>query len=194
MSPKDRFKVFGVGFFIGCGIVSYILMNKQSERKDEAMPATALEVQAQVVPGIIQAYEERRVPMESNFIELERTLPVDEKFYERHLILKGSREGQIIRVEEYIEKGNGEFADTVQRWRVMAADRIRVVLKKGVSPKMLAESIKPDGYGVVRKLEQENGFIVSLPQSRPESVTVGVEKLLALSDLVVSAQPDYLDE
>jgi len=194
LSTRDRVIVFGVGFLIGCCVVTYILLKKQKGAVTYKEPATVAEIEAAVVPKIFQAYQERRVPMESKFIRLERIYPVDDDMYQRAIILKGERAGQLVRVVETVQRGHGEFADTVQAWRIMAANRVRVQLRLDKTSADLAREIKSSGYGVIARGAAANELIVSLPQSRPESVPAAIDFLVAITDLVESAQPDYLDE
>lgn len=194
MTLKNRSIVFGVGFFIGCCIVSYVMLKKQRVREEYREPETIAEMEALVVPQIFQAYAERRVPMESRFIRSDQIDAVDKNTYRRALILQGEREGQLLRIVETVQRGHGEFADTVQAWRIMAADRVRIELSDGQHAPVLAQQMKADGYHFLKRGRNAQEFVVSLPHGRLESLPEAIAYFLAIPEWVAHAGPDYVDE
>lgn len=194
MKPKDRLKVFSVGFLVGCVIVTFVFMDRQFMKRPEELPTTEKAIQEQAVPGILKAYDERQVPMDSKFIKFERVYPSDEGYYHRVLILSGAFEGQLLRIEETIKKGGVGEPDRVTKVRVMSADKLRVKLKPERATHLFSDRIRSAGYRILRKAEAEGFYVISINASRPESVKQAIDYMRAQSDWVSDAIPDYLDE
>ena len=194
MAPKQRWLVFAVGFLIGCGIASYFLMTRLPEQRKKEDSWTAAEVEAEVVPGIFNAYAERRVPMESRFIQDEKVVAIDADYYQRTLILQGEREAQLIRIVETVQRGHGQFADTVQNWRIMAAKRVWVRVKPDVVTVDFSRAIRQSGYRLLAEGNTSDTYVVGLPDHQVESVNIAIDYLQGLNEWVIEAAPDYLDE
>ena len=194
MAPKQRWLVFAVGFLIGCGIASYFLMTRLPEQRKKEDSWTAAEVEAEVVPGIFNAYAERRVPMESRFIQDEKVVAIDADYYQRTLILQGEREAQLIRIVETVQRGHGQFADTVQNWRIMAAKRVWVRVKPDVVTVDFSRAIRQSGYRLLAEGNTPDTYVVGLPDHQVESVNIAIDYLQGLNEWVIEAAPDYLDE
>ena len=194
MAPKQRWMVFAVGFLIGSCIASYFLMTRLSKSKLQEDPQSVAEIEAQVVPRIFQAYAERRVPMESRFIMDEKVVAIDADHYQRTLILQGEREAQIVRIVETVQKGHGQFADTVQDWRIMAARRVIVQVKPEVTSPDFSRAIRQSGYRLLAERNAPNVYVIGLPDHRVESVDIAIDYFQGLVDWVIEATPDYLDE
>lgn len=196
MKFKQRLIIFGFGALMGAIIVTIIKAQRARENKPNepaamVAPKTEVEIQREVVPGILQAYKERQVPMESDFIKASKLYPhPDENTYRRVLILQGQEEPQTLRIEETIlKKPQGEFVDSV---RVMSADRLVVTLDPGASSSDFAHAIRDWGYRVKERADAPDAYIVTLGAKEPATVSDALRQINDVAH-VASASPLYLD-
>ena len=187
MSFADRLKIFGLGFVIGMVILFFILSRRQGERKELTAPPTAEAVQMEAVPGILEAYRDRRVAMDSKFIAEQHRQPLADGTWKRTLILRGMDAEQVLRLEEFTHEDSG--VDLVDRVVVMAPDRLIVKLAAGASPPQLAEAIHPLGMSLLAKTPDGTGVTVDIGGSSLAAYRQAVERLQALPTLVADVQP-----
>lgn len=196
MKFKQRLIIFAFGALMGAVMVSIIKAKRAREHEapDPAIeaPMTDTEIQREAVPGILQAYAERLVPMESDFIKATKLYEHPaERTYCRVLILEGELPEQLLRIEETIvKKPRGPMVDSV---RVMAADKLVVTLEPGSASNELADAIRPFGYRIRERADAPDAYIVTLGAKAPETVPDAMEQVSVVEN-VVSAQPLYLDE
>ncbi|MEO0796369.1 MAG: hypothetical protein AAFX93_14460 [Verrucomicrobiota bacterium] len=198
MNFKDRLKVFGVGVLLG-GILVAVIKSRREPEQNERPSANAYQspedIQRAAVPGILEAYDERGVPMQSDFIAASRLYPhADENKYERVLVLKGQESEQVLRIVETIKKpveGRDE-GEKVVNVRVMSVDQVRVELHPGSQSSKLANAIRPWGYRVLRRGDRENVYIVVLNSQEPEAVHDAIENLRTVPE-VSYGSPYFLD-
>ncbi|MGE9297046.1 MAG: hypothetical protein ACQKBV_12235, partial [Puniceicoccales bacterium] len=118
MKFKERLKIFSIGAILGAILVSFIMAKRARDAEPELPnPETPEEIQRAATPGILQAYRERRSPMQSDFIEASKLYQhPDADKYRRVLILRGAEPEQILRIEETIIKaapGQGEAGERI---------------------------------------------------------------------------------
>jgi len=190
MKFKDRLIIFGFGLILGAILVTVIKSQQKRDRKQESPePTTVVEIQRAAAPGIIQAYEERRVPMQSDYVTGTQlySLPEPNQF-RRVLILQGQAEEQTVRIEEYITRRGQE--EVLNRVRVTSPDRLTVKVVPPTSSAQLADEIRPLGYRVVELGTMPNEFIVFLGAKKPETVDAAIEQIGAM-EIVDNVQPLY---
>lgn len=190
---KSRLKVFAVGFLIGCIVVAVIKLRKApAEDAVVEEPKTTEEIQNEAVPGILKAYAERGVPMESQYIKASRTYAIDAERYRRALIIQGVAANQLLRIEETILKE--EPMERIESARVMAADRVWVKLEDGLASSELSTVIKPEGYRILRFEKENSRYLIQIPKVEIESVYEAVTYLSGLKGLVAESSLQYLGE
>jgi len=194
---KERLKLFGLGAVLGAILVTYIMAQRTRQAEPAIRdPKTPEEIQRAAVPGILKAYRERGVPMQSDFIAATKLYAhPDEDKYRRILILEGIQPEQRLRIEETIIKappGQGEAGERIASVRVMAADRVVVELADGAATSDLAAQIKPLGFRLLARDTEPNSLIVSTPDQRPGSVTDAIARLSPLPQ-VVRVEPVFYD-
>ncbi|MDP0495752.1 MAG: hypothetical protein Q7Q73_06040 [Verrucomicrobiota bacterium JB024] len=187
MSLAQRLKIFAVGFAVGMVILFIILSKKQGDRIELTAPPTAEDVQLEAVPGVLDAYRDRRVAMESKFIAEQHRTPQPDGTWKRLLLIRGMDPEQVLRIEEYTHEDSG--IDLVDRVVVTAPDRLLVNLAKDVSPHQLAAEIHPLGYRVLAKTDDGEGVIVGLGEASLKGYAEAVERLEAMPVLVVAVEP-----
>ncbi|MGE9294292.1 MAG: hypothetical protein ACQKBW_11815 [Puniceicoccales bacterium] len=187
MSFAHRLKIFAVGFTVGLVILFVVLNKRQGERKELTAPPTAEAVQREAVPGVLEAYRERRVAMDSKFIAEQHRKPLPGKAWMRILILRGMDPEQVLRIEEYTHEESG--VDLVDRVVVMAPDRVEVTLTADATPSELAQASQPLGCHLLAKTPDGAGVIVGLGGSSLDDYAQAVEGLQALDQLVAGVQP-----
>lgn len=179
MTFKDRLKVFLIGAVLGVVLVTYIKNKKAENRPVASVPVTAEEMQQAAAPGIYQAYAERGAPMQSDFIKASRLYPhPDNDKYIRVLILKGEEPGQVLRIEETVIKTKP--AESIDQVKVMAADRVIVLLTPGMETAQLAQQLKPWGYRIIKRGEATDQYIIELGAREPETVSDAIERISAV--------------
>ncbi|MBC2596047.1 hypothetical protein H5P28_17405 [Ruficoccus amylovorans] len=187
MKFADRLKIFAVGFTVGMVLLFFILSKRQGDRNELTAPRTAEEVQLEAVPGILHAYRDRRVAMDSKFITEQHREPLPDNRWKRTLILRGMDPEQVVRVVEFTHEEAGY--DLVDRVVVMAPDRLTVTLPAGVSPPQLAEAVHPWGYRLTEKTADGTGVLVAIGGNSLADYRQAVERLQSLSDLTTDVQP-----
>ncbi len=191
MKFKDRLTIFIIGAFLGAIIVTMIKSQRAQDKPVVVEPRTAVEIQRAAAPGVLQAYRDRGVPMESDFIKARKLYahPDEDKYY-RVLILQGQDPEQTLRIEETVTKSpQGERVGAV---RVMSADRVIVQWRAGGASSELARALKPWGYRLDDRGECAGEYILTLGEKRPETVAEAVERIANI-DGVVSVEPLYYD-
>jgi len=194
VSFKDRLKIFAVGFGIGLILLYFILSRRQLERPEIIFPETTEEIQREAVPGILQAYEERRVIMDSTFKLLveEQRYPQSDGTLLRILLLQGKDPGQALRVMEYSHEEAG--VALVDRVSVTSADQVVVALVPGVNTRELAERVKPEGYRLDRRIEPDGGIVVDLGSTTLAEYESAQRYLQEQTDVVQGVSPLEYDE
>lgn len=191
MKFKDRLTIFIIGAILGSILVTVIKSQRAQPAAVVEGPQTAEDIQRAAVPGILQAYQERGVPMQSDFIVASRLYPhSDDDTYIRALILQGEEADQTLRIEETVKKS--PKGETVPSVRVMAADRVVASLKPGAPSAELAAAMKPWGYRIVERGALPDSYILSLTEKRPDTVPEAIERIGALP-IVVTVTPLYYD-
>ncbi|WP_309382986.1 hypothetical protein [Cerasicoccus frondis] len=196
MKFKQRLIIFGFGAIMGAIIVTIIKAQRARDREPatisaSAAPKTEVDIQREAVPGILQAYRERQVPMQSDFIKSSKLYAhPDDNTYRRVLILQGQEPEQTLRIEETIlKRAQGEVVDSV---RVMSADRLVVTLESGAASSELADAVQPWGYRIQNRGDAADQYILTLGAKEPETVADAIVNVSGVAH-VVSAQPLYLD-
>jgi len=195
---KERLKIFALGAVLGSILVSFIMAQRAQDAKPAVEdPETPEEIQRAAVPGILEAYRQRRAPMQSDFIEASKLYPhPDDRKYRRALILRGVNPEQVLRIEETVIKappGEGQDAERIAQVRVMAAGQVVAQLAEGAAPAELAEALRPMGYRLLRRGAQPNELVITLPGQVPESVPNALDAIAQLPQ-VTTVQPYYLDD
>lgn len=187
MKFRDRLIIFIFGAILGVILVTFIKSQRARENPPSAQPTTAVDIQRTAAPGIYQAYQERGVPMQSDFIQASKLYahPDDDKYY-RVLILQGQEPEQTLRIEETVVKT--KQGEVIGKVRVMSADRMLVTLAKGNESSTLAQKIKPWGYRVVERGEGPDDYLLNLGAKEPETVADALDRLREL-EIVVKADP-----
>ncbi len=187
MSFKERLKIFGVGFVIGLVLLYFILSRRDLERPEMAFPETVEEIQREAVPGILEAYQERRVIMDADFklLVAEQYRRQEDGTLLRVLLLQGKDPGQSLRVLEYSHEEAG--VGLVDHVLVTSADRVLVSLAEGQSTRELAEAIRPKGYRLEKR--DEAGIVVSIGAQSLPAYDEAVRFLEAQAGLVYGVSP-----
>ncbi|MEM8550449.1 MAG: hypothetical protein AAGF10_06625 [Verrucomicrobiota bacterium] len=193
MTFKARLKVFAVGFGIGMLLLYFILSRREAPAVQEAWPDTPEAVQRQAAAGVLLAYQERRVPMESKFIAdstVER-LPSGEQF--RQLLLQGKDSGQALLIEEFSSQQQGMLL--VEKVRVLSPDQLIVTLQPGAASSGLSDAIDPAGYRLLRRGQSEEEIVVGIGEVDLAGYMEAVTMLLELKTWVAAVEPlVYLED
>lgn len=194
MPTKDRFKVFGIGFLIGCVIASFFAMHKASQRKPDLDPQLLPHPAMDAVPMVLSAYADRGVPMESKLIKEERNLPANaEGVFRRQILLTGQKDGQRLLIEETLNPlptGENRLLDV----RIMAPDRMVVSLTPGIEPHVLAAELKKHQIRILSHGKKERQLILEISGTQISDWDHALEIARGLPNLIESATPFYLDE
>lgn len=192
MDFADRLKIFALGFTIGMVLLFFILSKREADHVELTFPDTPEEIQREAVPGILQAYEERRVPMDSKFIAEQRRKALPEKRFQRTLLLRGKDPGQELIVVETLRQKQGiELAERVIVW---SPDRLVIRLLPGSTPAQLFDRLSPAGYRLLDEGESSGTVIVGLPEVSLEAFAAAQLQLAAQADLVASVETVVLGE
>lgn len=191
MSFPKRLMVFGFGAFLGALLCIYIIQRRGGFEPRDAPPRTLAEAEAEAVPGIIAAYEERRAPLESSYIVDAFQEPAGEGQYRRVFVLEGRMPGQRLRIEE-IQQAASRGLEVVS-WRVMAPDRVVMTLKAGLKPFTLKEKLAQWDYRLLRRGKAPDSYIVQLQANDAKAVDVAIKNISGLGEYIVSVTPDFLD-
>ncbi|WOO42382.1 hypothetical protein [Rubellicoccus peritrichatus] len=192
MSFPQRLFIFCIGALIGTILVVYI-MKKRGLEKPEGPPETLEQAEIQAVPGILKAYDERRMPLDSPYIVGSFRQPgKNPGEYRRVAVLRGRLPGQLLRVVE-IQKSLPNGMIELLKWRVMAADRVVAQLNPGTKPSELTSKLGEWGYRLLKKASESDAYVIQLDNSEPEAVDLAIKRIEGLGSPVVSVRPDYLD-
>lgn len=182
MKFKDRLIIFGFGVILGAILVAVIKSQRGQRERDEIEPATVVEIQRAAAPGIVQAYLERRAPMQSDYISGTKLYPLPEPGrFRRVLILQGIDAEQTVRIEEFIQRrGRDEILEQV---RVTSPDRVLIEVNPGYSSAQLADAIRFLGFRVVERGASPQEYWVSLGAKEPETVDSAIEAMRHLDEV-----------
>ncbi len=194
MPTKDRIKIFGIGFLIGCVIASFFIMRKAAQRESVLDPDNLPHPAMEAVPMVLSAYADRGVSMESNLITEERSLPPNEEgIYRRQILVTGKQPGQSLLIEETLRplpSGHNRLLSV----RVMASDRMVVTLTPDTEPHTLAAMLRQHEIRILQRGDGERQLIFEIPGERVTSLDESLEIARGLPTLVESAEPFFLDE
>lgn len=228
MNFTQRLIFFIIGIAIGSVFAGYIMQQRRLAAGEEKKVAAALApigaeaIQRAAVPGIMQAYNQRQVPMHSEFIKNEFSIEnsPQEGLSERYLILRGQEAEQVLAVYEVTETGADKVWGQLEQVRIVAADRLQVRVKADVDRAAFTAALEPLGMYVVRGLSTENMddpsapvkvtveegerwetpadvtetdlYLVGFPATEASAIPTALQAVRAL-DAVASADLDYLD-
>lgn len=192
MSFPQRLFIFCIGALIGTILVIYIL-KKRGLEKPEGPPETIEQAEIQAVPGILKAYDERRMPLDSPYIIGGFRQPgKNSGEYRRVAVLRGKLPGQELRVVE-IQKALPNGSIELLKWRIMAVDRVVAQLKPESKPSDLTAKLAEWDYRLLKKADEPDAYVIQLDNGEPESVDLAIKRIEEIGSPVVSATPDYLD-
>lgn len=160
MNFTQRLAFFVLGIVIGSVFVGYIMQQRRTvaaERKqaDAAVaPVGAEAIQRAVVPGIMTAYNQRRVPMQSEFIKSIVEVPDEPRtgFTERYLLLRGIEPEQLIAIREVAPSDADKVWGKLDDVRIFAADRVQVRIPETATREQFAAALEPLGMHIIRGL------------------------------------------
>lgn len=182
MSFAQRLVFFIIGIALGSVFVGYIMQQRRAaaghDKQVEAAlaPVGAEAVQRAAVSGIMRAYNQRQVPMQSEYIKNE-VLVADEPrpgFTERYLLLRGMEPEQVLLIREVSASDADKVWGQLEEVRIMAADRVQVRTAPDVSRPQFEQALAAHSMHIVRGLSPE----ASEDPSAPVEVTVPEGTLL----------------
>lgn len=228
MSFPQRLAFFILGIALGSVLAGYLMQRsrvsagREAEAKAVLAPVGAEAIQRAAVPGIIRAYNQRQVPMQSEYIKSEVFVEGQPQpgLTERYLLLRGMETEQVLGIREVAATGADPVWGQLEDVRILAANRVRVRVAPGVSREQFAAALAPLDMHIVRGLATEASadpsvpMVVTLPEGErmetppdvPETdfYLVGfpleaadsarqAQAALAQLDAVASVEFDYLD-
>jgi hypothetical protein len=78
------------------------------------------------------------------------------------------------------------------RQTAMAADRVLVKLRGGVSEEAMLAALRMPGAAIIRRLGATGVRLVSLPEGKIDTVPEAISRLEKVKELVEYAEPDYV--
>jgi hypothetical protein len=183
MKQSDRLKTFGIGFVIGCVIVSFIITGRNEKKK--SMKQDLLVPQHETMDGIPSDPIPENAPnaiREGRIQEFKKF--EDENGQKRVWLLNFKNNYSLVQLEE-------EQKDETLKYSYLAADQILVTVKPGTYKSAVQEFLKESPWHFRDYHKQPDLYVIGINQPTIDSVYRAIEEISKF-DLITEAKPDYI--
>ncbi len=182
MNSRDRYIVFGVGFFIGLIIVSILLSWRAAQEAVAVDPWMSGDREG-LDSGVLSIPDSVHESIRKGQIIRFGTLPVDAKPTERVWLLNFEKSYPYVRVVESIEDGSLTY---------MAADQVLIKLKADVDVTQLKPMLDSLELRLRMFNRKEHIAVVGVVSTEIDAVPETLNALLPHSDLFEEATADFI--
>jgi hypothetical protein len=183
MKNSDRIFVFFVGFLIGLGIVSAILMRRSAREEAATVDPWTRHLEAAAAAQFEPLPPEVQPAMVRGHVIRFGYLPNPEDPRERAWIMNFDDSYPYVRIVENLQDGT---------LRYMAADQIKVKLAEGIDVAELSPAL--DSLGIrLRNFNRKHGIVVvGVLDTELEAIPRTIAALEPWAELIESAEPDTI--
>lgn len=187
MSKKQKYLVYGLGFFIGCIIFTVVLTQKQNHKASQDS-----HTKPPYRTVSLKELQESPTPMDPVLalfhVENSDDKHDDPRIINRTLIFENSGPSGYIRVVETINQKTSP--EQLLKREVMSANQILISLKAHTSLSALTPTLHPIGAKIVQHSSNPTWYLIEFRSHAPHTVPKYLQQLKEL-DAIREVKPVY---